>query len=394
MKPSTIILGAGFGGLAAASTLRRLLPTDFPITIIDKSPDFYVGATKTWMMLGEKTPSEITRSRKSLLPSDIIFHQAEIEQIDLERGIVTTSREQFTAQCLVIALGADVTMDGIPGLSSAAKTFYTFDGALHLGGVLKHFAGGEIVILIPRTPFKCPPAPYEAAMLLDHTLKQRGLRNRTRLSIYTVEPSPMATAGPEIGSFIRGLLEERGISYHPMKKTKSVDGEHRSILFEDGSETAYDLLIAIPPHVAPRPVQEAGLTDQSGWIPVDPKTMRVKGVTSSILVYAIGDITSVPLPGRYKPDIPLSLPKAGVFAASHGIIAAQHIAVEFGVLDAAESFDGKGFCYIEVGNGIAVKGDGSFFEMPHPKMENRPPDKEQFQDKLAWVDRWLHGKIG
>ena len=393
MKPATIILGAGFGGLAAASTLRKLLPNDFPITIIDKSLDFYVGATKTWMMLGGKTPAEITRSRESLLPPDIVFHQAEIEQIDLTRGIITTSRNELTAQCLVIALGADVTMDVIPGLSTAASTFYTFDGALHLMGVLKHFAGGEIVILIPRTPFKCPPAPYEAAMLLDHTLKQRGLRDRTRLSIYTVEPSPMATAGPEIGSFIRGLLEERGISYHPMKKTKSIDDKRRSILFDDGDEATYDLLIAIPPHIAPRPVRDAGLTDQSGWIPVDPKTMRVSTATSSIPVYAIGDITSVPLPGRYKPDIPLSLPKAGVFAASQGMTAAQHIAVEFGVLDSAEDFDGKGSCYIEVGNNIAVKGEGSFFEMPHPKMENRPPDKEQFQDKLAWVDQWLRGKI-
>jgi sulfide:quinone oxidoreductase len=393
VKPTTVILGAGFGGLAAATTLRQLLPDDYPIVVVDKSPTFLVGASKTWMMLGQKSADELTRSRVSLLPPGVEYLQAEAVKLNLTRGVVTTSVRELHAGALVIALGADVTMDPVPGLAEAAENFYTFDGAQRLNRTLEHFEGGEIVFLIPRTPFKCPPAPYEAAMLLRHAIDQRGLSSKTIISIYTIEPAPMPTAGPEMGTFILSLLRERNIAFYPLKKTMSVDAVHRMIRFDDGSEASYDLLIAIPPHVAPAVVREAGLTDQSGWIPVDSRSLRIQNVQAPIPVFAIGDCTTIPLPGRYKPDAALNLPKAGVFAASQGIVAAHQIACEFGQMIGTTEFDGKGFCYVEVGNGMAIKGEGSFFELPQPKMEMRAPDKEQFDDKLAWVEQWLRGQI-
>jgi sulfide:quinone oxidoreductase len=389
MSTSTLILGAGFGGLAAARTLRHLLPRQHRITVVDQSTQFYVGATKTWVMLGDRTVDSIQRDRASLLPGGVEFHQAGVLGIDIASGRVTTTMGELKADYLVIALGADVTMDPVPGLKEAADSFYTVDGAVKLREKLNGFGGGEVVFLIPRTPFKCPPAPYEAAMLLDHAFRKKELREKSPVSIYTIEPSPMPTAGPEMGSFIRGLLAEREIPYHPLKKTTSVSAAERRVFFEDGSSVQYDLLIAIPPHVPPPAVRESGLTSESGWIPVDPKMMRVKHEGLAVPTYAVGDITSVALPGRYKPDVPLVLPKAGVFAAAHGEIAAGHIAASILGSPASESFDGRGFCYIEVGEDKAVKGEGSFFELPHPIMTSRPPDKEQYRDKLDWVERWL-----
>ncbi len=390
---TTLILGGGFGGLAAAHTLRSLLPKEHRITLVDQSPRFYVGATKTWVMLGDRTAEEITRKRDALLPLGVDFLQAEVQRIDPSRGEVMTSRGTLKADFLIIALGADLNMAVIPGLDQAAQTFYTLDGAVKLRHVLADFTEGELVMLIPRSPFKCPPAPYEAAMLLHAAFKQKGVRDRIRISIYTVEPAPMPTAGPEMGTFIRELVLTRDIAFHPLKQTKAIDGTRRSIVFEDGSEAKYDLLIAIPPHVAPRVVREAGLTNQAGWVPVDPKTMKVMAAESAIPIYAAGDITSVPLPGRYKPDVPLALPKAGVFAASHGITAARQIAGAILGKPSADVFDGKGFCYIEVGDDRAVKGEGSFFDLPHPQMSRHTPDTEQMQDKLQWVKNWLDGKI-
>ena len=230
-------------------------------------------------------------------------------------------------------------------------------------------------------------------MLLHRLLKDREDSSRIHLSMCTVEPAPMPTAGPEMGTFIRGTIEERGIKYVPLKKTLRVDGDRSRIVFEDGGETPYDLLIAIPPHEAPSIVRQSGLTNQSGWIPVDPKTLTVLNARTKIPVFAIGDVVSLSLPGRFQPDVALSLPKAGVFAASQGVTVAKRIASAILNSKRDDSFDGKGFCYIETGDDMAIKGEGAFFELPSPVMQKRPADRSQFNDKLAWVDHWLRGRI-
>ena len=85
----------------------------------------------------------------------------------------------------------------------------------------------------------------------------------------------------------------------------------------------YDLLVAIPPHRGPRLVREAGLANEAGWVPVD----RHAGDPHEN-VYALGDVTAIPIPGRWKPDVPLMLPKAGVFAHAQAQVVARRIAGE------------------------------------------------------------------
>ena len=157
------------------------------------------------------------------------------------------------------------------------------------------------------------------------------------------------------------------------------------ISFEDGTEAPYDLLIAVPAHEAPRSARQSGLTNQSGWIPVDPKTLK----TAADRVYAIGDVTVVPLPGRYKPDVPLFLPKAAVFAEGHGRVVAAEIAGNVLGKEPSEVFDGKGFCFIEMGNRQALGGEGAFFELPHPRVTLRGPDPAQLAEKEAWAAKFL-----
>ena len=160
-------------------------------------------------------------------------------------------------------------------------------------------------------------------------------------------------------------------------------------MFEDGADATFDLLITVPPHEAPKVVRDAGLVNASGWVPVDPQTLEVKSPAAAGRVYAAGDVTALPLPGRYKPDIPLSLPKAGVFAHAHGEVIAHQIAAKLAGTAPDATFDGVGYCYLETGGGRAIKADGSFFELPNPVMRKQPPDEAQFQDKLDWVARQL-----
>ncbi len=384
---TTLILGGGFGGISAANALRRLLPPEHEVAVVDQTSHFYVGAGKTWIALGERTYEQISRPRAELLVPGVRFVQARVAALELAERRVVTEQGALGFDQLVIALGADLNPAAVSGLAAAAHTFYTVEGAERLRPVLEQFSGGDLVILIPKAPFKCPPAPYEAAMLLHAAFTARGLAGKVRIALYTVEPAPMPTAGPEIGQYIRSELAQRGIDYQPQKKTVRVDGAARSVVFEDGSEARYDLLIAIPPHAAPQAVRDAQLTNASGWIPVDPQTLQVK--TAAGEVYAVGDVTVVPLPGRYKPDVALSLPKAGVFAEAQGRVVAHQIAAKLLGAVARETFDGTGYCYLETGGGRAVKADGSFFELPHPVMRQQPPDEAQFQDKLEWVARLL-----
>ncbi len=386
---TTLILGGGFGGLACARTLAARAPRSHRILLVDRSRNFLVGAAKTWVMLGERRAEEAVCERSRLLPAGVTLIEDEVRGIDAERCEARTTSGTLSADHLVVALGADLDLAAVPGLAEAAQSFYTLDGAVRLRTALGSFTGGRIVVLIPRVPFKCPPAPYEAAMMLSAALERRGVRPATTLDVWTVEKAPMATAGPEMGKTIASELASRGIGFHSGRKAAAVEGAASVVRFEDGSEAGYDLLIAVPPHRVPGILVEAGLAEPGGWIPVDPATMAVKKPGNAPHVYAIGDLTSVALPGRWSPEVPLVLPKAGVFAAAQGEAVAARIAAALTGEPATATFGGQGHCYIEVGGGRAMRGDGTFFATPHPVMSARAPDEAQYRDKLAWVESWL-----
>jgi sulfide:quinone oxidoreductase len=386
MGATTVILGAGFGGIVCANQLRRLLPPEHRIVLIDKGSTFSFGAAKTWVAIGGKKVSEIQSPLEPLKRRGIDLVQAEILSLDPKSRSVETSSGSFTGDHLVVALGADMDMGAIPGLKESAHSFYTLDGAVRLSKVLPDFKAGKLLVLVPRIPFKCPPGPYEGAMLLHDYLTHRGLRKNVQLSIATTEPRPMGTAGPAVGDFVMAELRARDIAYLTQKKTVSVDPASKVVNFEDGSSAAFDLLIAVDPHVAPKVVVESGLAKPGAWIPADPKTLSVAGIDG---VWAIGDVASVPLPGRFKPDIPLVLPKAGVMADSQGRVVAHHIAAKVLGKPTDEVFNGKGFCFLETGDMHAVKGDGDFFRMPNPTMQTRVPDMTQYEDKKRWMSDWI-----
>src|SRR3990172_4595578 len=180
----------------------------------------------------------------------------------------------------------------MPGLAEAANSVYDLRGAEKLRDTLRGFEGGRVAVVIASLPFKCPAAPYEAAMLMEAAFAQKGIRSRVELNIYTPETLPMPVAGPEMGRLVKELVESRGIGFHPQLKLAGVDPEQKILRFDGGREERFDLLLAIPPHRPPRAIRETGLTNEAGWIPVDKASMA----TPIENVYALGDVTAIKLP--------------------------------------------------------------------------------------------------
>lgn len=378
MNSNVLILGGGSGGLASAGRLKELLGDKISVTVIDKQRSFVLGFSLLRVMTGEKSEQEVTVPKDKIGQKDIKFINTEVNGIDVKNGIVRTGQGEFGYDYLVVALGAELAPERVPGFESAFH-MYTLEDAKRLRNALSSFRGGSIRLVVSSTPFKCPPAPYEAAMLIDDYLRRKGLRDKSDVQIFTPEPLPMPIAGPEVGNTVVSMLNEKGIGFHNNVKISIIDGSSKQIVFENGTREKYDLLIAIPPHTSPKVVREShSLADAtSGWIYVDPKNMQTKHDR----VYAIGDVTAVKLPSG------MMLPKAATFAFGQAEIVAFNIASS--VLGTeTRSWDGFGECFIETGSGNAGYGSGSFYSSPKPVINLQMPSKELRERKDAWGNYW------
>jgi len=331
-----------------------------------------------WIMTGERNgPADVEREMARLAGVGIEAMEAEILSIDPEARSVVTTAGGLSGDHLVIALGADKNSESVPGLAEAALNLYDPEGALQIQHALEEFTGGRIVVLISRTPFSCPAAPYEAAFLIDSALRERGLRDSTELALYTPEDQPMLVAGPTVGPALVEMLEERGIELHWQEIAMKIDSAEKRILFEL-EDTAFDLLVGVPPHTVPSVLSQSGLVDASGWVPVDQTTLRTKFDG----VFAIGDATSVRLANG------MFLPKAGVFADGQARNVAEAIAAEVNGTGPVKQYDGHGFCHIDVGNGEAAFGSGNFYGIPAPRVSMEAPsahfrkEKEEMERSL------------
>jgi len=249
-------------------------------------------------MLGMRKPEQTEKSLSLLGRKGIRVVNDEIISIDVAGKTVRTRNDEFSFDHLVIALGADYAFDSIPGFREHAHHIYDLNSTVRFRDALGNFSGGAIAMGVSRTPFKCPAAPYEAVLLVEHLLRSKGLKDRVKLTFFTPEGLPLPSAGPEIGTGVAEMLKSRGIEARFKVKLSEVKSHEAA--FEDGSTIPFDLLFAVPPHRCPQPVVDAGLTDQTGWVPVDPATMR----TSHEGVYAVGDVTSIPTPSGYVPFPP------------------------------------------------------------------------------------------
>ncbi len=381
MAESILILGGGIGGVVAANGLRSRLSRDHRIVVVDWEPAFTLAASFLWVMTGDRTPAQVSRPLDRLQRKGIEVVRGEVERVDPERREAVVGGKTLHGDRLIVTLGAEFALDAIAGLAHAGHTFCTLDGATRLRAALEQFRAGRVVVLTAAPAYKCPAAPYEAAMLLEADFRRRGVRAAVELSVYSAEPGPMGVAGPEASAAVRGMVEQKGIAYHPDHQIARVQG--RRIEFTNGAGAEFDLLVYVPPIRPPRALAGSGLVDESGWVRVDRQTMatRYPGV------YALGDVTMIPL-SMGKP-----LPRAGVFAHNQAEVVARNVARDLGGKGHEARFDGHGACFIETGGGKAGYGAGDFYGEPRPAVKVRRPSrlwhagKVLLEKQILW--QWL-----
>ena len=383
MAQSILILGGGVGGLVAANALRKALPKKHRVILVEREPAFVFAPSLLWLMTGGRTADQISRPLTGLEKKGVEVVRGEIQRIDAERREVLVNGRILGGDFLIVALGAEFGADTIPGLAQAGHNFYTLAGAAALRDALTSFTGGRLLVLTAAPAYKCPAAPYEAAMLLEYHCRKRKIRTGTQLDLYAAEPGPMGVAGPEVSKAVRQMVEAKGIAYHPEHQIAEVDPSVRRLKFANGTETTCDLLAYVPPHRAPRVVRESGLTAEGGWMAVDRLTMQ----TRYERVYAIGDVVSIPL------KLGKPLPKAGVFAHAEAEVVAKNIVRAITGKGRPAAFDGLGECFIETGDGKAGFGKGDFYAEPVPEMKLHPPGRHWHVGKVLfekdWLRRWL-----
>jgi sulfide:quinone oxidoreductase len=382
---TVVIVGGGIGGMIAANELRSKLPKEHRIVLIERNADHAFAPSFLWVMTGDRKPEKVRRPLAALLHAGIDLVHASAETLDLQARQVVTTGGAFRFDYLIIALGAELAPELVPGVAAGAHSFYTLDGAARLHEALRTFSGGRIGVVVAAMPYKCPGAPHEGAMLIQDYFRRRGLSNKVEVHLYTPEPQPMPVAGPELGKAVLQLLEAKRIQFHPEHKLVAVDPAAKSVKFEEGTSVNCDLVVVIPPHRAPRIVREGGLTNVGGWVPINPLTLE----TTHDAVFAIGDVAAIPIPGRWKPDVPLMLPKAGVFAHVQAQVVASRVAAQVQGHKPDQTFCGDGYCMLEAGDDLAGFAYGNFFAKPSPEVKLKQIGKAWHVGKVLLEKWWL-----
>lgn len=365
MKTKVLVLGAGFGGLELSSILSEELGNDLDLTLIDKNDSFFFGFSKFDVMFGRKTADAVRIQYRNIVKPGVTFKQESVTAIDPAAKRVTTDKAVYEADVLVIALGADYDISHTPGLAEGGNEFYSFAGVEKLREVLPTFKKGRVLVGVTSTPFKCPPAPSEAALLTHDYLLERGIRSECEISLVMPFGIPIPPS-PETSKALLRAFSERGISFVPDRLVRSLDASRRVATLDDGSEMPYDLFLGIPKHRVPQVVADSGLTED-GWIPVDTKTLKTKFEN----VYAVGDVNSV------------GTPKAGVFAEGAARTVAAQIIAQARNTDQPAGYRGVGACYIEFGAQRVGKVEVEFLAGP-PTGTYTEASEELVKDKVLF----------
>src|SRR5690348_9536914 len=258
MKRRILVLGAGFGGLELSTMLSEAFGDAIEVTLIDKNDSFYFGFSKLDVMFGHAQASGVRLPYKKIAKPGVRLLQETITSIDPVAKRVTTNRGVHEADFLVVALGADYNFAATPGMAEATE-FYTLEGATRLAEILPTFTKGRVLIAVGGAPYKCPPAPSEAALMMHDYLTTRGIRSACEITLILPLETPVPPS-PETSRALLAAFAERNITFVADREVKKIDAQKRIATIDDGREFPYDLFLGVPVNRAPKILEESGMT--------------------------------------------------------------------------------------------------------------------------------------
>ena len=362
MQTRIVVLGAGFAGLELATVLSEALGDDAGVTLIDENDAFVFGYSKLDLMFGRTTLEEVRLPYADVAKPGVRFVRETVTAIDAQARRVTTNADTYEADVLVVALGADYDFDATPGLDDENE-FYSVAGAERLRDVLPTFTGGRAIVGVCGAPFKCPPAPSEAALLLHDHLSNRGVRDDCEISLVLPFSAPVPPS-PDTSAALLAAFAERGIAFVAGRRVSSLDPARGVAVLDDGAELPYDLFLGVPKHRAPEVVLQSGMAED-GYVPVNSRTLETRFPG----VYAVGDVATV------------GVPKAGVFSEGAARVVAASILAQRRGDGQPPGYDGRGSCYIEFGAGRIGRVDVDFLSGPKPTGSFQEPSRDLVAEK-------------
>ena len=366
MPKHIVVLGAGFGGLELTTIVSEALGDGVNVTLIDRSEHFVFGFSKLDIMFGRETPDAVRLAYRHIVKPGVHVRRESITSIDPAARRVTTDAGTYDADVLVIALGADYDVSATPGLAEGGNEFYSVAGAERLRDVIPAFTKGRAIVGVTSTPFKCPPAPSEAALLLHDYLSARGLRAACQISLVMPFGVPIPPS-PDASRALLSAFAERDITFVPNRLVSAIDPDRHVAILDDGSEMPFDLFLGVPRHRVPDVVAASGMTED-GWIPVNRTNLKTRFPG----VYAVGDVNSV------------GTPKAGVFAEGAARVAAAAIIAELQGAEEPPAYTGEGACYVEFGANRVGRVDVNFLSGPSPTGTYFGASTELVADKVEF----------
>ena len=362
-----LIVGGGMGGTILANNLARRLKSELKtnktrITLLSASEKHMYQPGLLYVALGRMSPDELYRDQASLLEPEIEFHVDPVEEFLLAKNQVKAkSGKTYDYDLIAIATGSRPVTEEIPGLAENSINVYTEEAALKFFKTISEFQGGRVVIAV-GVPHKCPMVPPEITFCLYDYFKDRGILDKVQFH-YTYPIGRLHSLEP-VSKWMQGEFNQRGITTETLFNMKEVDGAKKVVRSEEGSETKYDLLVAVPAHKGMAVVEKNNL-GKGGWIPVDRHRLTIEGYKNA---FALGDTTNIPIS------------KAGSTAHFEAEVLAENIASLVKIGSPVRDYDGKVFCFIEAGKDRATYAMFNYNNPPDPK----PPTKSVHWFKMAY----------
>jgi sulfide:quinone oxidoreductase len=369
MTAEVVILGGGVGGTIVANLVAKKSSGNAHVTVVDTTGIHVYQPGFLYVAVGKEQPSALQRAETSLLRNDVSLVVDPALRVDtVARTVQLESGRTLPYDQLLLATGSRTVMEEVPGAEDA-HDFYTMDGAVRLFEALKRFEGGTIVIGVAGIPYKCPPAPVEFVFLLDDYLRARGIRDKSQIKL--LSPLNRAFTIEATSKLVQPILAERGIELTGFFNVETVDPVAKTVSSLEGETMDYDLLVLVPPHRGQKVIEDSGLGDERGWVPVDKNTLKH---TKFENIWAIGDTTNIPIS------------KSGSVAHYEASVAADAIMASVkGEAPPKHIYDGKVMCFLETGHGQATTIQ---FDYDHPPVSPTPARRWHWAKALFNKTYW------